>query len=200
MSLKDEIDILDNAKTAVQNEIDRINAAKENIKTAIESKGVSVPSSEKIDTYASYIQAIETGGKVTSVNGMTGDVNVQTLFNIKFTYNDGIVNGSVSAKATKSRFTPNSGMEIGDSVSYTVYERVGNTGQQPVGLGIGKITEISGSNITVEPVYVFPFSTTQYYVTSENPNTVWPDVYPYKFYVTKEDEPMGSGYITFVVE
>lgn len=53
---------------AVQTEITRISTAKADIKTAIEAKGVTVPSSTKIDGYASLVSSIPTGG------GTEGDI------------------------------------------------------------------------------------------------------------------------------
>lgn len=47
---------------AIADEIKRIQDAKASIKSSIENKGVSVPSSAKLDTYASYISSIEGGG------------------------------------------------------------------------------------------------------------------------------------------
>lgn len=46
---------------SVASEITRIQNAKDSIKTAIESKGVSVPSNALIDTYATYIGQISGG-------------------------------------------------------------------------------------------------------------------------------------------
>lgn len=43
---------------SIASEISRIQSAKADIKSAIESKGVTVPSDEKIDAYAPLIQAI----------------------------------------------------------------------------------------------------------------------------------------------
>lgn len=48
---------------SIASEISRIQTAKADIKSAIESKGVTVPSDAKIDAYAPLIQAIEGGGK-----------------------------------------------------------------------------------------------------------------------------------------
>ena len=47
---------------SIASEISRIQSAKADIKSAIESKGVTVPSDTKIDAYAPLIQAIEGGG------------------------------------------------------------------------------------------------------------------------------------------
>ena len=46
---------------SVATEISRLQTAKADIKTAIEAKGVEVPSSAKIDTYDDYITAIPSG-------------------------------------------------------------------------------------------------------------------------------------------
>ena len=45
---------------SIASEISRLNTAKENIKTAIQNKGVSVQSSTKIDGYPSLINQIQT--------------------------------------------------------------------------------------------------------------------------------------------
>ena len=45
--------------------LSRIQSAKTDIKTAIEAKGVTVPSSATIDTYATYVSQISGGGAAT---------------------------------------------------------------------------------------------------------------------------------------
>ena len=47
---------------SVQSEITRINGAKGSIRTAIEEKGVTVPSETKIDGMAALIKSIPSGG------------------------------------------------------------------------------------------------------------------------------------------
>ena len=47
---------------SIANEISRIQSAKADIKTAIEAKGVTVPSSATIDTYPTYVSQIPAGG------------------------------------------------------------------------------------------------------------------------------------------
>ena len=46
---------------SIASEISRLQSAKASIKTSIENKGVSVPSSAKLDGYSSYIDAISSG-------------------------------------------------------------------------------------------------------------------------------------------
>jgi hypothetical protein len=53
---------------AIQTEITRISTAKADIKTAIEAKGVTVPSSTKLDGYATLVNNIPSGG------GIEGDI------------------------------------------------------------------------------------------------------------------------------
>ncbi len=47
---------------SVQSEITRLQNAKTALKTAIEGKGVTVPSSTKLDGYAGLVDSIEAGG------------------------------------------------------------------------------------------------------------------------------------------
>ena len=47
---------------AISDEIARLQQAKTDLKTAIENKGVTVPSSTKLDGYAALVDSIETGG------------------------------------------------------------------------------------------------------------------------------------------
>lgn len=60
---------------SISNEVDRLKSAKTALRAAIEGKGVSVPESSTIDSYAEYVAAIPNG--VTSVNGQTGDVEIK---------------------------------------------------------------------------------------------------------------------------
>ena len=47
---------------SIATEISRLQTAKANIKTAIENKGVTVPSNALLDTYNTYIAQISGGG------------------------------------------------------------------------------------------------------------------------------------------
>ena len=49
---------------AISDEITRLQQAKADLKTAIESKGVTVPSSTKLDGYADLVDSIEAGGSI----------------------------------------------------------------------------------------------------------------------------------------
>lgn len=71
---------------AVQTEITRISTAKANIKTAIEAKGVTVPSSTKLDGYASLVSSIPgivpTGTINITENGENIDVKQYAKANV----------------------------------------------------------------------------------------------------------------------
>lgn len=47
---------------SVQTELDRLNAAKNSLKTAIEGKGVAVPDGTKLDGYSALVDQISGGG------------------------------------------------------------------------------------------------------------------------------------------
>lgn len=47
---------------SIASEIERLQNAKSALKTAIEGKGVSVPSDTKLDGYADLVDSIEQGG------------------------------------------------------------------------------------------------------------------------------------------
>ena len=72
---------------SIATELTRIQQAKADIKSAIEAKGVTIPSSATIDTYDDYVAQISGGGsydgivKSISVNDFTG-----TTFNKVYTY------------------------------------------------------------------------------------------------------------------
>jgi hypothetical protein len=54
---------------SVANEITRLQGAKASLKTSIENKGVTVPSSTKLDGYSALVEQIQQGGgKVPSMD------------------------------------------------------------------------------------------------------------------------------------
>ena len=65
---------------SLQSEINRIENAKGDIRNAITGKGVSVPTSAKIDEYASYVSKIPIAG-----NGMSIDASNLIIFGDSFT-------------------------------------------------------------------------------------------------------------------
>lgn len=65
---------------SIASEIERISDAKADLRTSIQAKGVTVPASAKIDTYNTYVAAIQTGGggNLTTLN-VTPTTSAQTL-------------------------------------------------------------------------------------------------------------------------
>ena len=79
---------------SISSEISRIKKAKEDIITAIQSKGVNVDSNAKIDTLPNMISSIETGsgsgftingGKSVRINNSGGDIGAGSLIEIRDT-------------------------------------------------------------------------------------------------------------------
>lgn len=70
---------------SIATEISRLQTAKADIKTAIEAKGVTVPSNATLDTYDTYVSQIQTGGGGTNYleqyakGGLTGAVTSTQL-------------------------------------------------------------------------------------------------------------------------
>lgn len=61
---------------SVQTELDRLNAAKNSLKTAIEGKGVAVPDGTKLDGYSTLVEQISGGGSnvvIVEFPGLTQD-------------------------------------------------------------------------------------------------------------------------------
>lgn len=61
---------------SIADDLTRIQGAKADIKTAIESKGVTVPSSALIDEYPGYVDAIQQGGGGSTLTPTAGDYPV----------------------------------------------------------------------------------------------------------------------------
>ena len=61
---------------SIQSEIERLQNAKENLKTAITGKGVTVPDSAKLDEYSSFVNGIQQGNNVdlSFVTAGAGDI------------------------------------------------------------------------------------------------------------------------------
>jgi hypothetical protein len=74
---------------SIATEISRLQTAKADIKTAIEAKGVTVPSNATLDTYDTYVSQISGGGGTNYLNDYikgnitTFDVNTLGVFNTK---------------------------------------------------------------------------------------------------------------------
>lgn len=69
---------------SIASEISRLQSAKADIKTAIEAKGVTVPSNATLDTYDTYVSQIQTGGGTNYLvdyarKGLTGAITSTQL-------------------------------------------------------------------------------------------------------------------------
>ena len=113
---------------SIATEITRLNNAKASIKSAIENKGVTVPSSTKLDGYASLVSSIPSGG------GTEGDImNPNSIYASFYQIDTYVMDapfwGSNSSNKTMAN-TWTSGdafelqflAELGDSYSITVSE------------------------------------------------------------------------------
>lgn len=104
---------------SIASEITRLQGAKADIKSAIEAKGVTVPSSAKLDTYDDYIAQITSGADVSGVTATASDVitgkdfvnSSGTLVHGSMT-NRGAVSGSIDGLTTTS-YTIQSGYHNG---------------------------------------------------------------------------------------
>lgn len=86
---------------SIASEISRLQGAKADLKTAIEGKGVTVPSATKLDGYADLVDAISQGGGSTLV---TKNISANGTYNASSDSADGYsqVNVSVPASAVDS--------------------------------------------------------------------------------------------------
>lgn len=76
---------------SIASEITRLQNAKADIKTAIESKGVEVPSSAKLDSFDTYIENIQNESVIDSLTKLNEKSNelVEYLLDVSSTYESG---------------------------------------------------------------------------------------------------------------
>lgn len=92
---------------SIASEISRLQTAKADIKTAIEAKGVTVPSNAKLDTYDTYVAQISGGGGnndadwiTRSITSMNIPSNINTIGNYAFAYCSGLTSITVPSNIT----------------------------------------------------------------------------------------------------
>lgn len=64
---------------SIASEITRLQAAKAELKTAIENKGVTVPSNTKLDGYADLVDSIQAGGSIEDLIAKENLVRIEIL-------------------------------------------------------------------------------------------------------------------------
>ena len=120
---------------SIASEIQRLQTAKADLKTAIEAKGVTVPSNATIDTYDSYVAQIS-GGLSKTTSGTpycTGhDLYVDVTTDISIDGGTSWVESGVTTILVES----DSSQCIRIPTAYTEVEYVENTGNSSVNLGV----------------------------------------------------------------
>lgn len=90
---------------SIATEISRLQSAKADIKTAIEGKGVTVPSSTKLDGYADLVDSIETGSTDYTDLSNKPSINSVTLSGNKTSSDLGLQNAIEVVTKTSSDTT-----------------------------------------------------------------------------------------------
>lgn len=108
---------------AISDEISRLQTAKADLKTAIEGKGVTVPSSTKLDGYADLVDSIETGGGGGGDDwlyiSIEGEIKMVNMRNVGITWDSTMINLEFSGKADAVyvSWTSNTRVEMAPSFS-----------------------------------------------------------------------------------
>jgi hypothetical protein len=119
---------------SIATEISRLQTAKADIKTAIEAKGVTVPSNATLDTYDTYVSQISGGGGTNYLNEfLKGNI---TVFDVN---NMGVFNAKL----------PN-----GFGTGYAGVTKVDLTGTGCTGWGDSTFDYNSSSNSTLETIII----------------------------------------------
>lgn len=140
---------------SIQSEIERLQNAKENLKTAITGKGVTVPDSAKLDEYSSFVngiqQGVEGGIDVSATTAVESDV----LSTAKFYKADGsFVSGSiqtVTPTLSGNKFTVNKGYVANDT-ELAVPESTITETEDKVTVGVGYVGEAKEYNLGTDNV------------------------------------------------
>lgn len=149
---------------AISDEITRLQTAKADLKTAIEGKGVTVPSSTKLDGYADLVDSIETGGGDntdewtyikcdTLVTGTNPNAKAGTKFYIQYTNSSNLIVEFISTiNYTTHTWGSNKlvSTEPTDSIDYETWYRI-----KPNGMSVGDVGTLTITQTTGTVVYTF---------------------------------------------
>lgn len=138
---------------SIATEIERIQNAKASIKTAIESKGVTVPSTAKIDNYSNYIDDIATSSSLSvSVGGWGNNTIGYKDFTIPANSTEAIITIVSTWEGNTDNYscTKQSGAPVTISVanSKTTHSQGHNTTYY-MGIQTYRITKAKGSSSVV---------------------------------------------------
>lgn len=123
---------------AISDEITRLQGAKADIKTAIEGKGVTVPSSAKFDDFADYVDAIQTSSAPSLQNKTVSPTTSQQSVSADSGY-DGLGTVTVSAIQTETKTaTPSTSQQTVNATS----------GKYMTSVTVSAVTSSIDANIT----------------------------------------------------
>lgn len=124
---------------SIASEIERISDAKDDIRTAIQAKGVTVPASAKIDTYNTYVAAIQQGGGTPTLQNKTVNPSTTQQSVTADSGYDGLGTVTVTAIQTETKTaTPSTSQQ---TINAT-------TGKYMTSVTVGAVTSSIDSNIT----------------------------------------------------
>lgn len=123
---------------AISDEITRLQGAKADIKTAIEGKGVTVPSSAKFDDFADYVDAIQTSSAPSLQNKTVSPTTSQQSVTADSGY-DGLGTVTVNAIQTETKTaTPSTSQQTVNATS----------GKYMTSVTVSAVTSSIDANIT----------------------------------------------------
>lgn len=176
---------------SVKDQIDRLSDAKDAIASAIENKGVTVASTTKLDGMATLINAIDTGGKVTSVNGQTGDVTgAQAVADADIAPASVDVGGAVSLDETSDGRGVIKVKKADGTLAVQTYANTGSAGGEvdvfdssgaargmlyvaTTGNGVLRLYNSNGSYATLTPTSIGTLNSIVDYIVAQGTSGVW---------------------------
>lgn len=145
---------------SIASEISRLQTAKADLKTAIEGKGVTVPSNTKLDGYADLVDAIEQGGGggggddwlYISIDGEIGMVNMR---NVGITWDSTKINLEFSGLADMTHISWTSNTRVRMAPSFSSCQlRIKNIALEENETSTITIRASYGTDITITVGYI----------------------------------------------